>query len=242
MRMSRWLALLGHMVAVLLALIGWAGLGFRHGQAILPEAHHGTYAYDGHHASSYWTNSTTKRGPPATHGRDTTYDAVDRWSRGGSARPERSASGSTTSYTALAARAEATTATAATGGPVGAADGALSSLPRSVGAANGVDNVSTVLMRTPLQLQKKFKHAGDFGVTGGYSKVNASKFSAAMHQHMNAAGTQRIVGTYRSAPARHYLDPNTGLNVVSDLDGNFMTGFRLGSGQLNDVLTTGRLW
>ena len=109
-------------------------------------------------------------------------------------------------------------------------------------AAKSVDNISTVLMRTSLQLQKKFKHAVDFGVTGGYSKANASKFSAAMHQHMNAAGTRGIVGTYRNAPGRHYLDPNNGLNVVSDLDGNFITGFRLGSGQLNDVLTTGRLW
>ncbi len=109
-------------------------------------------------------------------------------------------------------------------------------------AANSAGDVSTVLMRTPLQLQKKFKHAGDFGVTGGYSKANASRFSAAMHQHMNASGTQRIVGTYRNAPATHYLDPKTGLNVLSDLDGNFITGFRLGAGQLNDVLTTGRLW
>ncbi len=63
-----------------------------------------------------------------------------------------------------------------------------------------------------------------------------------MHEHMNAAGTQSIVGTYRNAPATHYLDPASGLNVVSDLDGNFVTAFRLGSGQLNDVLTTGRIW
>ncbi|WP_285462721.1 colicin D domain-containing protein [Agromyces sp. NBRC 114283] len=96
--------------------------------------------------------------------------------------------------------------------------------------------------RTSLQLQKKFKHSGDFGVTGNYSTSNAAKFSAAMHQHINAARTQRIVGTYRNSPAAHYVDPKTGLNVVSDLDGNFITGFRLGTGQLDDVLTTGRLW
>lgn len=63
-----------------------------------------------------------------------------------------------------------------------------------------------------------------------------------MHQQMNPAGTQRSVGTYRNSPATLYLDPKSGLNVVSDLDGSFITGFRLGSGQLNDVLTTGRLW
>ncbi len=109
-------------------------------------------------------------------------------------------------------------------------------------AANAASEASTVLLRTPLQLQKKFKHAGDFGVDGGHSKANAAKFSAAIHRHINAAGTQRIVGTCRNAPAAHYLDPKTGLNVVSDLDGNFITGFRLGSGQLDDVLTNGRLW
>jgi hypothetical protein len=109
-------------------------------------------------------------------------------------------------------------------------------------ATNTADNTSTILLRTQTQLQKKFKHAGDFGVGGNYSKANAAKFSSAMHQHMNAPGTQRIVGTYRNDPAIHYLDPSSGLNVVSDLDGNFITGFKLGAGQLQDVLTSGRLW
>ncbi len=59
---------------------------------------------------------------------------------------------------------------------------------------------------------------------------------------MNAGGRRRIVGTCRNAPATHSMDPVTGLNVVSDLDGNFVTAFQLGSAQLNDVLTSGRLW
>ena len=54
-----------------------------------------------------------------------------------------------------------------------------------------------ILLNSARQLQAKFKHAGDFGVLGNYSKANASKFSSAINQHINSAGVQIINGTYR---------------------------------------------
>lgn len=45
------------------------------------------YAYDGHDRSALPTYTTLERGPPASVHTHTNYDAAERWSRGGSARP-----------------------------------------------------------------------------------------------------------------------------------------------------------
>ena len=49
-------------------------------------------------------------------------------------------------------------------------------------ATNGV--TSKILNFSLKQLQKKFKHAKDFGVVGNYSTANAAKFSSAKNQHI----------------------------------------------------------
>jgi RHS repeat-associated protein len=99
---------------------------------------------------------------------------------------------------------------------------------------------SQILVRSPRQLQSKFKHASDFGVTGNYSKANAERFSEAIQRHINARGTRAISGTYRGNAVTHHVDPSTGLNVISR-NGEFVSGWRLGSGQLRNVLKHGGL-
>ena len=94
---------------------------------------------------------------------------------------------------------------------------------------------------SPTALQKKFKHAKDFGVDGNYSSAHAVKFQQKILNHVSDATTKVIEGTYRGDPVRHYLDPRTGLNVVKDVEGNFVTGWKLSPAQLNHVLTTGAL-
>ena len=102
---------------------------------------------------------------------------------------------------------------------------------------------STVLLRTPRNLQKFFgKHGADFGLTGNWNPSRAADASRAIHQHINSPGVRTIQGPYRGNPATHYLDPRTGLNVVADRAGNFVTGYRLGPDQLSDLLTTGHLF
>ncbi len=100
---------------------------------------------------------------------------------------------------------------------------------------------SRVLLNTSEQLQKKFKHAGDFGVVGNYTKANAGKFSSAINQHINASGTQVIQGTYRGQSVVHYLNPTTGLNVISSPSGQFISGWTLNPIQLQNVLKHGGL-
>ena len=100
---------------------------------------------------------------------------------------------------------------------------------------------SNVLLNTSRQLQAKFKHAGDFGVVGNYSKANAGKFGSAINQHINSAGVQTINGTYKGQSVIHYLNPNTGLNVISSPSGQFISGWKLNPAQLQNVLKHGGL-
>lgn len=102
-------------------------------------------------------------------------------------------------------------------------------------------NSSDVLLNSSRQLQSKFKHAGDFGVTGNYSKANAAKYSEALNQHINSPAVTKISGTYRGDPVTHYLDPATGLNVIVDPSGVFVSGWKLGPQQLQNVLSHGGL-
>jgi len=108
------------------------------------------------------------------------------------------------------------------------------------GAAEGS---SRILNTTTKQLQKKYlKHAADFGLSGNWNKTAASKFSSEINQHINSPGIKIIQGTYRNQPAIHYLNPNTGLNVISRPNGQFWSGWKLGPEQLQGVLKDGRLW
>lgn len=51
-----------------------------------------------------------------------------------------------------------------------------------------------------------------------------------------------ISGTYRGNPVTHYIDPSTGVNVMADPTGRYVSGWQLGAEQLEGVLTTGRLF
>jgi hypothetical protein len=106
-------------------------------------------------------------------------------------------------------------------------------------AASGAS--SRILGNSPSQLQRKFKHAGDFGVAGNYSRANAVEFSRALNQHVNSNTVRAVSGTYRGNPVTHYVDPGTGLNVITDRAGNFVSGWRLSDAQLQNVLRRGSL-
>ena len=90
------------------------------------------------------------------------------------------------------------------------------------------------------QLQKKFKHAVDFGVKGNFNSANALKFRNAVQGHVDDAATQVIQGTYRGQDVMHFVNPQTGLNVIRS-GGEFLSGWRLSAGQLQNVLTRGSL-
>ena len=106
-------------------------------------------------------------------------------------------------------------------------------------AAEGAS--SQILRTSTQQLQSKFKHAADFGIQGNYNAANGAAFRSAINQHINSPGVQVIQGTYRGTPVTHYVNPQTGLNVMSNSAGEFLSGWRLSPQQLQHVTTTGKL-
>jgi len=100
---------------------------------------------------------------------------------------------------------------------------------------------SRIFNASTKQLQAKFKHAGDFGVTGNWNKAAAGRFNSAINQHINSTGVQTIQGTYRGQSVIHYVNPNTGLNVISSPSGQFISGWKLNPAQLQNVLKHGGL-
>jgi hypothetical protein len=63
-----------------------------------------------------------------------------------------------------------------------------------------------------------------------------------MEQHIADPATQVIQGTYRQTQVvTHYVNPNTGLNVMKDAAGNYLSGWKLNQMQLQNVLTRGSL-
>ena len=84
---------------------------------------------------------------------------------------------------------------------------------------------------TTRQLQNKWKHRSDFGITT--TKQNAStlaEYQAAIMKHLDDVGTvkQGTYGWVRNSDV--YFNPNTNLVVVLDDAGNYITGFKLKPG------------
>jgi len=98
-----------------------------------------------------------------------------------------------------------------------------------------------VINTTGRQLQRKFNHANDFGISGNYNKENATKFGEAITKHINTSGVKVIEGTYRGDKVTHYFNPKTKLNVIVNPDGNFVSGWKLGKEQIENVLKHGGL-
>ena len=92
----------------------------------------------------------------------------------------------------------------------------------------------------PRQVQSKFKHALDFGIEDNYNKKSAARFVDTLRSHIDDPNTQVIEGTYKKTQqVTHYYNPSTGLNVIVDMNGNFVSGWRLGTNQAESLLTTG---
>lgn len=86
------------------------------------------------------------------------------------------------------------------------------------------------------QLQRKFKHATDFGVAGSYSQEQSNRFAQALRAHVENQATLVIQGTYRGEQVTHFVNPQTGLNVIRAADNAFVSGWRLTPAQLSNVL------
>jgi hypothetical protein len=97
------------------------------------------------------------------------------------------------------------------------------------------------LSTTLNQLEAKFKHAADFGVTLPRGRAGFDAFGEAVTDFVQQPGVQQITGTFRGQSVIFNVNAQTALTVISDRAGNFMTGFRLNAEQLINVLARGSL-
>jgi len=93
------------------------------------------------------------------------------------------------------------------------------------------------------QLQKKLvNHGADFGVDQVDNASNISKFKNVIDGHIKKEGTIPIKGTYRkNIEVTHYYDPVNDLNVMMKPNGDFISGWKLGKEQIENLIRTGNV-
>jgi Colicin D len=95
---------------------------------------------------------------------------------------------------------------------------------------------------TDRQLQHELdRHPLDFGNFGTNSPGSRLDYLSSLVDHIDSPATTRIEGKFRDDAAVHYLDPQTGLNVVTNLYSGFRAEYRLTAAQIKRVVATGEL-
>ncbi|MEN5018451.1 colicin D domain-containing protein, partial [Erwinia sp. Eh17-17] len=96
-----------------------------------------------------------------------------------------------------------------------------------------VPNIGTVIVSDSIafsakQLDKKFKHASDFGVvTTKKNGDTITQYQTAIKSHLDNKNTYEH-GTYLSVPdSKVFFNPQTNNVVVVDKKGNFVSGWKL---------------
>ena len=80
-----------------------------------------------------------------------------------------------------------------------------------------------------------------YGAVGKYSRQQATIFERVIRAHVEDETTLMIPGTYRGELVMHFVNPQTGLHVMRDMQGAFVSGWRLTLAQLTNVLVRGSL-
>jgi hypothetical protein len=92
------------------------------------------------------------------------------------------------------------------------------------------------------QIDRKYKHADDFGVSGNKNPENKERFKEAIAEHAVDPDTEVIEGEYNrlegDQSVTHIYNSRTGNNVIVN-DGEFLTGFKLNSGQRTNIENDG---
>jgi hypothetical protein len=91
------------------------------------------------------------------------------------------------------------------------------------------------------QIEAKYKHAEDFAVTDPRGRAGFDKFENALKAVVDDPSTMHIQGTYRGQPAILNYNPGSGVCVIQSPDGQFISGFKLSPGQVQNVLGKGSL-
>lgn len=120
--------------------------------------------------------------------------------------------------------------------------------PNEVDTLSHLSKVTTLppseLVRfSPQQLQKKFKHAVDFNVSGNPNTEGLASFKQALKAHIDSPTTTKITGKYRwSQDVYHYYNPETNLDIITNPNGDFISGWKLSRTQVADLIGEGNVF
>jgi RHS repeat-associated protein len=106
-----------------------------------------------------------------------------------------------------------------------------------VAAEEGLPGLST----DAAQLEAKFKHAADFGITESRGAAGFESFGKAVDSFVSDPDTVRVMGTYRGDAAILNYNPSTAQVVVQAPDGSFISGWQMSPAQLQNVIARGSL-
>jgi len=92
------------------------------------------------------------------------------------------------------------------------------------------------------KLQHEYsRHAADYGVFGNWNTENGELFRNAIIVQMNKVSNP-ILGTYRGTiSVYHFYDPETGIDTMVDLEGNFIAGWKLSQEQKENLERNGNV-
>jgi Colicin D len=102
-----------------------------------------------------------------------------------------------------------------------------------------IDEVPLHTDRT--QIEAKYKHSADFGVTDPRGRAGFDNFDRTLKQFVDDPTTLHIQGTYRGQPVILNYNPDSGLCVIQNPDGSLISGWKLSPEQLRSVVNSGML-
>ncbi|EOI3549604.1 colicin D domain-containing protein [Cronobacter dublinensis] len=92
-------------------------------------------------------------------------------------------------------------------------------------------------------MQKKFKHAVDFNISGNANSEGLKSFEQALKSHIDDPLTQQITGKYIwNHDVYHYYNSETNIDVMTKMDGNFISGWKLSDTQTSDLIGNGNVF
>jgi peptidoglycan hydrolase-like protein with peptidoglycan-binding domain len=87
-----------------------------------------------------------------------------------------------------------------------------------------------------VKLQRKFKHAIDFGVEGNPNKQKLQEYEDALQEHVRSPSTKVKSGTYHNKKAVHYFNPKSKLNVMLTKENEYIGGWKLSDRQFRHII------
>ena len=103
------------------------------------------------------------------------------------------------------------------------------------------DSIKGELKYNTTTLQHMYsKHAGDFGVVSNWDLRSAGEFTKILQNQVSTVNP--IQGTYRGTQeVLHYFNESTKLDIMTDLSGNLVGGWKLSDEQVKFLQSTGNI-